>query len=879
MDTPLGPLYVAGVLSCSACSALLSGLTLGLLQLDPLQLQAQQRSGDVKQAARAARLLPLTARTHQALCAIVLCNAAVSAALPLCLDRLLNPLAAILISSTAVVVFSEIIPQAIFSRFAIQVMAFFAPLLHVILWLFSPAAFPLALLLDAALGPPGSDTLFERGELRAVIALHAQEGDDAPLSLHEMAIISGAMELSATPASEAMAPLSEAPALDVAAPLDLELVARALASGAQHLLVCRGGPEGGGGGGGGDGDGGGGRGGPAAASVVGAVAARDVLALWAASQRAPSAPASGEGEALLAAAAAVAAATHAPCVGDLPLLQLPRIAASTPLQKVLELFKEHPDGLQAALVVAGPPQPVDGSPCGDDASRRSRLAAAAEACSPEAVALDLPKDQRAASGLPSPRSAAAAAEAAAGGCWRLRRRRAYKASGVANGSGAAAAAERMQQQDGGAAGSDGSAAAPSTCTVWSARSLNGGGTPRALASFTTLGGSFSADHSRDHNAAAAAAAHQQQPATLFLNPLFSASGRSWRSVASAASSRAPSAATTPHGSRTGGGGGGGARASLEWPAPSLAAAWPRQVRPPSPPPLPGTDGGAGRGPVPLPPRTSLVGWADRISEAQQEQEEESAAPSPAKQQQQGQQQGCASPAVEGEVVGVITLQDVLTALVGFEVQREPPKSVTGLLSAAASPTPAARAPAPPAPAAAPAPRPPSAPGRPPLLHLPSRGGLSDLGSAPPSPGLGAPVVAISGSAGGGGGIALGGISSLGGAAAAVQRHLHRAASRRAPSLDLPSPRLLSRGLATPRRAALTHGGEAAPRVQLLSALARPGSEAAMAAGDEVVVQVALRASSATSAAVHHAGGGAGGAGGWPVTPKGGGAGGGGRGPL
>jgi metal transporter CNNM len=111
MDTPLGPLYVGGVVGCSACSALLSGLTLGLLQLDPLQLQAQQRVGDTRQAARAARLLPLTARTHQMLCALVLCNAAVSAALPLCLDRLLNPLAAILISSTAVVVFSEIIPQ------------------------------------------------------------------------------------------------------------------------------------------------------------------------------------------------------------------------------------------------------------------------------------------------------------------------------------------------------------------------------------------------------------------------------------------------------------------------------------------------------------------------------------------------------------------------------------------------------------------------------------------------------------------------------------------------------------------------------------------------------------------------------------------------
>lgn len=57
---------------------------------------------------------------RQVLVSLVLCNAALSAALPLCLDRLLSPLAAILISSTAVVVFSEILPQAIFSRCALM---------------------------------------------------------------------------------------------------------------------------------------------------------------------------------------------------------------------------------------------------------------------------------------------------------------------------------------------------------------------------------------------------------------------------------------------------------------------------------------------------------------------------------------------------------------------------------------------------------------------------------------------------------------------------------------------------------------------------------------------------------------------------------------
>lgn len=93
-----------------------AGLTLGLLSLDPLQLHVQQRSGTPKEQAQAARLLPLLRHTHRALVSMVLCNAAVSATLPLCLDRMLNPISAILLSSTAVVIFSEVFPQAIFSR-------------------------------------------------------------------------------------------------------------------------------------------------------------------------------------------------------------------------------------------------------------------------------------------------------------------------------------------------------------------------------------------------------------------------------------------------------------------------------------------------------------------------------------------------------------------------------------------------------------------------------------------------------------------------------------------------------------------------------------------------------------------------------------------
>ena len=51
---------------------------------------------------------------------LLLCNAAAMEALPIFLDRLLNPLAAILISVSAILVFAEILPQAVCKRYGLQ---------------------------------------------------------------------------------------------------------------------------------------------------------------------------------------------------------------------------------------------------------------------------------------------------------------------------------------------------------------------------------------------------------------------------------------------------------------------------------------------------------------------------------------------------------------------------------------------------------------------------------------------------------------------------------------------------------------------------------------------------------------------------------------
>lgn len=74
-------------------------------------------------------------------------------ALPIFLDRLANPVAAVIISVTVVLVFGEIIPQAICSRYGLKVGAYSAWFVKLLMIICSPLSWPIGKLLDYVLGP------------------------------------------------------------------------------------------------------------------------------------------------------------------------------------------------------------------------------------------------------------------------------------------------------------------------------------------------------------------------------------------------------------------------------------------------------------------------------------------------------------------------------------------------------------------------------------------------------------------------------------------------------------------------------------------------------------------------------------------------------
>ena len=80
---------------------------MGLLSLDRTQLEILENVGKPKEKKYAKKILPIIKRHHLLLVTLLLANAAAVEAMPICMDKITNPLMAILISVTAVLIFGE----------------------------------------------------------------------------------------------------------------------------------------------------------------------------------------------------------------------------------------------------------------------------------------------------------------------------------------------------------------------------------------------------------------------------------------------------------------------------------------------------------------------------------------------------------------------------------------------------------------------------------------------------------------------------------------------------------------------------------------------------------------------------------------------------
>jgi hypothetical protein len=97
-------------------AAIMSGLMLALMSVDSMNLSVILSCGTDLERLYAEAMKPLLRNRHLLLVTLLLGNAVAAETLPIVLDRILSARMAILVSVTVLLIFSEIIPQALCSK-------------------------------------------------------------------------------------------------------------------------------------------------------------------------------------------------------------------------------------------------------------------------------------------------------------------------------------------------------------------------------------------------------------------------------------------------------------------------------------------------------------------------------------------------------------------------------------------------------------------------------------------------------------------------------------------------------------------------------------------------------------------------------------------
>lgn len=179
-------------------SALFSGLVLGLLSINKSELERKIRLGDK----RAEKIYQIRQHPNRLLITLVMVNVLVNSILSVFLASIMSGLAAVVLLTVLIVVFSEILPQAIFARHAMAYTAPFVPLVKVMMILMYPIAQPMSWILERFIGKETA-TIWDKDELEELIKDH-HESEKSDLSEDEGEMLIGAISFSDKKVGEVM---------------------------------------------------------------------------------------------------------------------------------------------------------------------------------------------------------------------------------------------------------------------------------------------------------------------------------------------------------------------------------------------------------------------------------------------------------------------------------------------------------------------------------------------------------------------------------------------------------------------------------------------------------------------------------------------------
>ena len=173
-----------------ALSGTYAGLTLALFSLKLTALERKVKLGDE----RAKKVFAVRKKGNLLLCALLLGNVTSYSVMAIYLGSLTSGVIAGIVATSLIFIFGEILPQAVFPRYALQIGSSLYFLVWLTIIVYYPVAKPVAWLLDKILGaePP---VLWSKKELGEIISYH-EHGGRGVIDKDEKRIILGALSFS-----------------------------------------------------------------------------------------------------------------------------------------------------------------------------------------------------------------------------------------------------------------------------------------------------------------------------------------------------------------------------------------------------------------------------------------------------------------------------------------------------------------------------------------------------------------------------------------------------------------------------------------------------------------------------------------------------------
>jgi len=217
-------------------SGLFSGLTLGLLSIDPLNLDIIIES-ESDEAKYARAIQPIRKKGNWLLCTLLIGNVVVNSYLSILMADITSGTMGLILSTIMIVIFGEIIPQATCSRYALLVGYYTRYITIILLFALSPVAWPISKLLDICFGNEVG-MIYTNNELKKLVQIHEHE-QMSELQSKVANIMTGALNLDDKFVRDIMIPWETVYKISIDTRLNFEVLLEIFKKGYSRIPVYR----------------------------------------------------------------------------------------------------------------------------------------------------------------------------------------------------------------------------------------------------------------------------------------------------------------------------------------------------------------------------------------------------------------------------------------------------------------------------------------------------------------------------------------------------------------------------------------------------------------------------------------------------------------